>query len=91
MVTLIFFTPDINTIQTDLEVPNNLVESEQTVAQACQSDRSSGQVSSLTIKGRGGIPPQPTELIDSGIILLNGKTTTPKPPVQSPDIPPPGN
>ena len=81
-------TPDLNTIQTDLQAPNNPLESEQTVAQACQSDRSSGQVSSLTIQGKGGIPPEPTEPIDSGIILVNGKTTTPQPKIQSLDIKP---
>ncbi len=77
MVALIFFTLDINRIQTDLELPNNLVESEQTVAQACRSDRISGQVSGLTIQGKGGIPPQPIEPIDSGVILVQGKTSTP--------------
>ena len=72
------------------EAPNNLVESEETVAQACKSDRISGKSSSLTIQGKGGIPPQPIEPIDSDAILVNGKTTTPKPKVQSLDIPPLG-
>ncbi|WP_019506936.1 filamentous hemagglutinin N-terminal domain-containing protein [Pleurocapsa sp. PCC 7319] len=85
------FTPDINTIQTDLELPNNLVDSQQTVAQACQSDRISGKSSGLTIQGKGGIPPQPTEPIDSEAILVQGKITTSKPPVQAPDIPPLGS
>ncbi|MDJ0568873.1 MAG: filamentous hemagglutinin, partial [Pleurocapsa sp. MO_192.B19] len=81
-------TPDVNAIQADIELPDNIVESQETIAQACQSDRLVGQVSSLTIQGRGGIPPQPIEPIDSDIILVNGKTTTPKPQVQSLDIKP---
>ncbi|WP_019506935.1 S-layer family protein [Pleurocapsa sp. PCC 7319] len=85
------FTPDINAIQTDLVLPNNLVESEETVAQACQNDRISGKSSGLTIQGKGGIPPQPTEPIDSEAILVQGKITTSKPPVQAPDIPPLGS
>ena len=76
-------TFDVNTPEAGIEVPDNLVESEQTVAQACRSDRLAGQVSNFTIGGRGGIPPQPIEPIDSDIILLNGKTSNPKPKVQS--------
>ncbi len=83
-------TPDVNALQADTELPDNLVESEQTVAQACQSDRISEKSSSLTIQGKGGIPPQPIEPIDSDIILVNGKTSTPNPKVQSLDIPPLG-
>ncbi|MDJ0595864.1 MAG: filamentous hemagglutinin N-terminal domain-containing protein [Pleurocapsa sp. MO_226.B13] len=72
------------------EVPDNLVESEQTVAQACKSDRISGKSSNLTIEGKGGIPRQPIEPIDSGVILVNGKTSTLNPKIQSLDIPPLG-
>ena len=42
-------TPDVNAIQADIELPDNIVESQETIAQACKRDRSSAPVSSLTI------------------------------------------
>ena len=76
------------TIQNGDRAGNNLFHSfqdfsVQTVAQACQSDRLAGKISNFTLEGRGGIPPQPIEPIDLDTILVNGKTTTPQPPVQS--------
>ena len=81
-------TPDVNAIQADTELPDNIVESEQTTAQACQSDRISGRVSGLTIKGKGGIPPEPIDPMNSDIFLVDGKATNPEPQVQSQDIKP---
>ena len=56
------------------EVPDNLVESEQTVAQACQSDRIAESQSGLTIGGKGGIPPEPGLPLDSRNIIVSEKT-----------------
>ena len=85
---IIITTSDVNAIPADTELPNNPIESEQTVAQACRSDRSSEQVGSLAIKGKGGIPTEPTEPINSDLILIDGKTSTPNQQAQSPEIEP---
>ncbi|MEM9272892.1 MAG: filamentous hemagglutinin, partial [Cyanobacteria bacterium P01_F01_bin.143] len=69
--TVSVFTPDINTLQTESNLPNSIIESEQTVAQACQRAQASDKPSGLTIKGKGGIPPAPTEPLDSETILVD--------------------
>ena len=66
-------------IPSDTKIPMNLIESEQTFALACQSDRSFDKLSGLTIKGKGTIPPGPTEPFDSDILLLDKQTTDIKP------------
>ena len=81
-------TPTVDIIQGLVEAPENVVEPEQTVAQACQSDRIAGKVSGLEIKGKGGIPPLPTEPMDADAILVNGKIATTNPQAQSLDIKP---
>ena len=72
----------------DLDWLDNPIESEQTVAQACRIDRLTGKVSGLTVKGKGGIPPEPTEPMDSDAILVDGKLINLDPQVQSLDIKP---
>lgn len=68
-------TPDINRIQTEIELPSSPIEAEQTVAQACQSDRFAGKTSGLTLKGKGGIPSLPTNPFNSETILVEDETT----------------
>ena len=68
-------TPDVNPLQGAIELPSNVVELQQTVAQACRSDRITGKVSGLTVKGKGGIPPEPTEPMDSDTIFSQGQTS----------------
>ena len=64
-------------IPSDTKIPMNLIESEQTFAPACQSDRAAGRLSGLTVKGKGGIPPLPTDPFDSDTILVDEQNTTP--------------
>ncbi len=61
---------EINILKPDaiegaIQLPSNPVEPEQTVAQACRSDRLAGKSSSLKIKGKGGIAASPNQLPDS--------------------------
>ena len=79
-------TPDVNPLQVDTNIPENLVEGEQTVAQACSSDRLAGKSGGLIVKGKGGVPPEPIEPIDSDAIIVNGQFTNPNPQVQSLNI-----
>ncbi len=81
-------TPDVNPVQVDTDLPNNLVEGEQTVASACRIDRASGKKSGLAVKGKGGIPPLPTEPFNSDAINVNGKISTNNPQTYYPDIKP---
>ena len=69
------FTPDTNTLQTEINLPNSLIESEKTVAQVCQNDRSSGITSGLNIKGKGGVPSIPTNPFNSETILVDEPLT----------------
>ena len=85
---VIINNPDVDITKGSLETPQNVVEPEQTVTQACQSVSITGKASGLTIKGKGGIPPLPTEPMDSDAILVNGQLTNPNPQIQSQDIKP---
>ncbi len=86
--TISISNPDANIRQKDTEIPSNPIESEQIVGQACQSARTSDQPSGLTVKGKGGIPPVPTEPFDSDTLLVDEQNTTSKPQAQHPEIKP---
>ncbi|ELS02214.1 filamentous hemagglutinin family N-terminal domain [Xenococcus sp. PCC 7305] len=68
-------TPDSNNIQTEIQLPNNPIATEQTVAQACSNTTIANTISGLTIKGKGGIPPKPNQPFDSDTIIVD--TTIP--------------
>ena len=61
---------DINPLQGAVELPQSVVEPEQTVAQACQSDQGVAQ-NSFIIRGKGGIPPAPDSPLSSDNIYSN--------------------
>ena len=79
-------TPDVNPLQGATELPSDVVEPEQTVAQVCRSDRTTGKVSGLTVRGKGGVPPNPTEPMNSDAILVEGEINNLHPQAQSIDI-----
>ncbi|MGK7896751.1 MAG: beta strand repeat-containing protein, partial [Xenococcus sp. (in: cyanobacteria)] len=81
-------TPDINPIQTDIQLPNNPLESGQTVAQACRSTGTADKPSGLIVKGKGGIPRQPIEPFDSETILVDESTTNSNLQANYPEIKP---
>jgi filamentous hemagglutinin family protein len=85
---IIITNPDVDVTQGLVQTPQNVVEPEQTVAQACRSDLTSGKVSGLIIKGKGGIPPLPTEPFDADAILVDGNISNPNPQSQHPEIKP---
>jgi filamentous hemagglutinin family protein len=59
---------DIEALQGASELPTNPVEPETTVAQACSADNLA-QSSRLVVNGKGGIPPQPVEPLNSDLVL----------------------
>ncbi len=69
-------TPNVDITRTSIETPQNVVESEQAVGQACQRTRTADQPSGLTIKGKGGIPPVPTEPFMADALIPDGKPIT---------------
>ncbi|MDJ0593061.1 MAG: filamentous hemagglutinin N-terminal domain-containing protein [Pleurocapsa sp. MO_226.B13] len=77
-------TSDTENIQGDRDLPENLIQTEQTEAQACRSDRLSASQNSFTINGKGGIPPLPTEPFDSSNIIINGEVANAAPVIPKP-------
>ena len=71
--TISIFTPDINPIEAVTELPTNVVEAEQTTAQACANNREVTARNALTIKGKGGIIPDPALPLNSFNITANGE------------------
>lgn len=82
------FTPDVASLETTSELPADVIQPEQTVAQACQSDRLAENSSSLTILGKGGVSQQPTEPLNPDAIIVDGQTISPSLQSQYPDIKP---
>ena len=80
-------TPDTNSLQTDIELPNNLVESEPLGTNACAGGEATG-ASSFTFKGKGGLPALPTEPLGSDDILVGEQNTSANLQTQYPNIKP---
>ncbi|MDJ0900178.1 MAG: S-layer family protein [Xenococcus sp. MO_188.B8] len=68
-------TPDINRIQKDIELPNNVVETETLGVNAC-SGGGATEASSFILKGKGGVPPVPTEPFMADLLIPDGKPIT---------------
>ena len=70
------FTPDINTVKTDVQLPNTLIKSEQTVEQSCRSTDTRENPRGLTFKGKGGVPDLPTKPFNSDTLLVDEPITS---------------
>ena len=51
--------PDLNPIQGSVELPTNIVVPQETSVQACQADREVAAQNGFSVKGKGGIIPEP--------------------------------
>ena len=69
-------TPQVDAIQTDSELPTNLIESEQNIVQACKANREIAAQGSFTIKGKGGIVPEPILPLDALNVYTDGEAET---------------
>ena len=69
---IILETLNIDPIRGAVELPQNVVEAEQTVAQICSGNRVATDKNSFTIKGQGGIVPEPGLPLNSQNIIVNG-------------------
>jgi filamentous hemagglutinin family protein len=54
------------------KAPENVVEPDETVAQACDPENKLTEQNTFTIVGRGGMPPSPTEMLRSSFIQVSG-------------------
>ena len=70
-------TPDLNPIQGATELPSNVVEPQQTTAQACAAGRNTGVENSLLVGGRGGISPSPELPLNSETIVIQQELANP--------------
>jgi filamentous hemagglutinin family protein len=70
---VIINTPDTDTTQGIIEVPENLVEVERTVAKVCSNDDSGLVSNSLVVNGKGGISPEASEPLSSENLLAAGQ------------------
>jgi filamentous hemagglutinin family protein len=61
-------TSDINPVQGATELPSNVVEPEQTTAQACSASGGTAN-NGLAIAGKGGVPPAPDTPLNSENII----------------------
>jgi filamentous hemagglutinin family protein len=70
---VIIDTPDTDTTQGIIEVPEKVVEVEKTVAQVCRNDDSGLVSNSLVVNGKGGISPEADEPLSSENLLAAGR------------------
>jgi filamentous hemagglutinin family protein len=63
-----FITPDIAGNQEAIDVPQEIVQPEEVVAQVCTAKKEQDR-SEFTITGRGGLPPRPSEPLSSKALV----------------------
>jgi len=73
---VIINTVNLNPLQEATELPSNIVNPEQIVAQGCKVNRELTAQNSLTLKGKGGISDNPTLLLNSRNISIDGETNS---------------
>jgi filamentous hemagglutinin family protein len=80
---VIINTPDVDITKGFVENTQNVVEPEQTAAQACAANYNTAAKNGLTIGGKGGVPPEPGLPLNSQNISINGEinptSTIPEP------------
>ena len=73
---VIINTVNLNPLQEATELPSNIVNPEQIVAQGCKVNRELTAQNSLTLKGKGGISDNPTLPLNSRNISIDGETNS---------------
>jgi filamentous hemagglutinin family protein len=70
-------TPDSNPIRDNRELTQNVVASTVKTTDACSvSETGEIETSGLIVKGKGGVPPEPTEPINADNLIVDGETTS---------------
>jgi filamentous hemagglutinin family protein len=76
-------TPEVDAIRGATELPTNVVEVQQTTAEACAANPDTGKPNGLTVKGKGGIIPPPDSPLSADVLNIGGKITA----FSSPSVP----
>jgi filamentous hemagglutinin family protein len=68
--------PDVDPSRGTAELPADVVDASRLVAQGCSAGNTAiaSQIGEFTITGRGGLPPSPTEQLNSDAILADWET-----------------
>jgi len=68
--------PDVDPSRGTAELPTDVVDASRLVAQGCSAGNAAiaSQIGEFTITGRGGLPPSPTEQLNSDAILADWET-----------------
>lgn len=69
--TVTITNPSLNLFRGVVELPSNVVESDEVTAQACEKHRARTNENLLNISGSGGIPPEPSAPLDSFNVTAN--------------------
>ncbi len=70
--TVIFRTPDVDPSRGLVELPVNLTDASQLIAQTCPTgNAAANQANEFTITGRGGLPPTPSEAMNRPAIQVD--------------------
>jgi filamentous hemagglutinin family protein len=67
-------TPEVNSLRTNIEVEQDVVSPETIVSQGCYYEGEEAQ-NSFVVKGRGGMPPEPTQPFNIGVINVENNTS----------------
>lgn len=72
--TVAITTPEVDAIRGATELPTTVIEAKQTAEEACASaSGDDGKPSGLTVKGKGGILPQPKLPLSADVLNIGGK------------------
>ncbi len=66
-------TPEVDAIRGATELPTNVIEAQQTTAEACSANPDNGEPNGLIVKGKGGIQPAPDLPLSAEILSVGGK------------------
>jgi large exoprotein involved in heme utilization and adhesion len=58
-------TPEIDALRGATQLPDKVVEAEQTTDEVCSNNPENGKPNGLTVRGRGGLPATPFEPLDA--------------------------
>jgi filamentous hemagglutinin family protein len=61
---VVFNTPDVDPAQGLVELPSNVIDASNLIAQGCGAANTAQELGEFVITGRGGLPPSPLETLD---------------------------
>jgi filamentous hemagglutinin family protein len=71
--TVAITTPEVDALRGVTQLPDKVVEAEQTTDEACSNNSETGEPNGLTVRGRGGMPATPFEPLEPDNIIIDGE------------------